>query len=79
MPGKETYYADPDVEGGQYRYTISRTALGKKRQQDIRRLLTEKDKMDQSLHKFQLMMLYGFCITSLEAYLSDVFAKRENR
>lgn len=185
MPRNETYYADPDVEGGQYRYTISRTALGKmgkKRQQDImrhwfyeryedpvnsqpydsreggyifvnggpydarealeaefspvvkqavidesadeleneclywthtdsyelelypddedfyeidaaldnqtpfvnlaqsllrlRRLLAEKDKMDQSLHKFQLMMIYGFCVTSLEAYLSDVFAKR---
>lgn len=185
MAGKETYYEDPDVEGGQYRYTISRTALGKmgkKRQRDImrqwfyeryedpvnsqpydsreggyiyvkggpydareeleaefspvvkqaiidelaneledeclywthtdsydlelypddedfyeinaaldnqtplinltqsllrlRRLLAEKDKMDQSLHKFQLMMIYGFCITSLEAYLSDAFAKR---
>jgi len=184
MPTKETYYPDPDVEGSQYRYTISRTALrkmGKKRQQDImrhwfyeryedpvnsqpydsreggyifvnggpydareeleaefspivkqavidelakeledeclywthtdsydlelypededfyeidaaldnqtplvnvtqslvrlRRLLAEKDKMDQSLHKFQLMMIYGFCVTSLEAYLSDVFAK----
>jgi hypothetical protein len=42
----------------------------------LRRLLAEKDKMDQSLHKFQLMMIYGFCITSLEAYLSDAFAKR---
>jgi len=185
MAGKETYYADPDVEGGRDQYTISRTALGrmgKKRQQAImrhwfyeqyedpvnsqpydsreggyifvnggpydareeleaefspvvkqaaidelaneleeeclywthtdsydlalypededlyeidaaldnqtpllnlaqsllrlRRLLAEKDKMDQSLHKFQLMMIYGFCITSLEAYLSDAFAKR---
>ena len=185
MPRKATHYTDPDVEGGQYQYNISRTALGKmekKRQQDImrqwfyeryedpvnsqpydsreggyiyvnagpfdareeleaefspivkqavidelakeledecmdwthtdsydlelypededfyeinaaldnqtplenlrqslvllRRLLAEKDQMDQSLHKFQLMMIYGFCITSLEAYLSDVFAKR---
>lgn len=185
MPTKETYYTDPDVEGGQYQHTISRTALGKmgkKRQRDVMRhwfyeryedpvnsqpyesreggyifvnggpydareeleaefsplvkqavidelaneledeclywthtdsydlelypededfyeidaaldnqtplvnltqslvrlrlLLAEKDKMDQSLHKFQLMMIYGFCITSLEAYLSDAFAKR---
>jgi hypothetical protein len=29
MPGKETYYTDPDVEGGQNQYAISRTALGK--------------------------------------------------
>jgi uncharacterized protein YdcH (DUF465 family) len=41
----------------------------------LQRLLAEKDQMDHSLHKFQLMMIYIFCITSLETYLSDVFAK----
>jgi hypothetical protein len=29
MPRKATHYTDPDVEGGQYQYNISRTALGK--------------------------------------------------
>jgi len=42
----------------------------------LKQLLEEKDKLNQKLHRFQLMMIYCFCITSLEAYLSDVFAKR---
>jgi len=42
----------------------------------LRQLLAEKDLMDQSLHKFQLMMIYTFCVTSLEAYLSDMFVKK---
>ena len=40
MPRKVTHYTDPDVEGGQYQYIITRTALGKmekKRQLDIMR------------------------------------------
>jgi len=42
----------------------------------MRSLLKEKDLMDAKLHRFQLMMIYGFCITSLESYLSDVFARQ---
>lgn len=39
----------------------------------MKKLLKEKDLMDESLHRFQLMMIFGFCITSLESYLSHIF------
>ena len=42
----------------------------------LRELIKQKDLMDPSLQQFQLMMIFTFCIGSLEAFLSDVFARK---
>lgn len=44
--------------------------------ESMERLLKEKDLMDESLHRFQLMMIFGFCITSLESYLYHIFTEK---
>lgn len=44
--------------------------------ESMKQLLEEKDLMNANLHKFQLMMVFGFCITSLEAYLWHVFTTK---
>ncbi len=36
-------------------------------------LLAAKDATEPHLHRFQLMMIFSFCITTLEAYLGHVF------
>jgi hypothetical protein len=41
----------------------------------LSRLLEEKEHFSPDLQKFQLMMVFSFCITSLESYLSDTFAR----
>lgn len=42
----------------------------------LSKLLDEKQYFQIELQKFQFMMIYSFCITSLESYLSDTFVKQ---
>lgn len=46
------------------------------RLQKLKKLLDEKEMMDASVQDFQRMMIYSFCITTLESFLSDVLIKR---
>ncbi|TAE32822.1 MAG: hypothetical protein EAY65_06165 [Alphaproteobacteria bacterium] len=38
-------------------------------------LMEKKDSFELELQNFQLMMVFSFCITSIESYLSDTFAR----
>jgi hypothetical protein len=44
--------------------------------QKLKRLVEKKDSFEVELQKFQRMMIFVFCITSLESYLFDVFSKK---
>lgn len=46
------------------------------RLQKLGKLLDEKEMMDASVQDFQRMMIYSFCITTLESFLSDTLIKR---
>lgn len=41
----------------------------------LRKLLDAKDSFEPVMQKFQNMMIFSFCITCLERYLSETFAK----
>ena len=44
--------------------------------QTLRELIDKKDALEfADLQRFQLMMIFSFCITTLETYLSDTFTK----
>lgn len=48
-----------------------RIRLGK-----LRRMLNQKELLEAELQDFQRMMIFTFCITTMESFLSDVFVRK---
>lgn len=75
-PHQDDYYQDDYYEIDAALDNQTPLISLKQNLEKLKKLLIYKDGFEEELQKFQHMMIYGFCITSLESYLSDMFTKQ---